>query len=144
MNKRFVFLTILALIIFCSCGTKESVKKNNDEDVLRERVIAYWNHKIKGEFDESYNYEEPFYRKKISRIRYIQSYGAARGEWLNAAIRDLKIEDESAKVAVNLRVKLIAAYLKGSDINAVLNEKWVKVDGIWYHVPEKSQAGVAN
>jgi len=135
--ERVAFTFIFFLIIFSGCAKKEAIKSVSDEEVLRGRVTAYWNHKVKEEFDRSYEYEDPLYRKKVGLVNYIKSFNTERAGWTNSAVEGLKIENESAIVDMKLRVRIVVKPSKNLEQDVLLKEKWVKVDGIWYHVPQQ-------
>jgi len=128
---------IFLLTIFSGCVTKEAVKNVSDEEVLRERVIAYWNHKIRQEFDKTYEFEDPLFRKKINIVNYIKGFNTARAGWTGASVEGLKIEEDSAIVDMKVRVKITVSSSGNIEQDVQLQEKWVKVDGLWYHVPQK-------
>jgi hypothetical protein len=138
--KRFTCASLIGiffLIIFLGCAKKDAIRKISDEEILRERVTAYWNHKVKQEFDKSYEYEDPLYRKKNNMVNYIRSFNTARAGWYGAGIEGLKIEGDSAIVDMKVRVKIIVSPSGSIEQDTPLKEKWVKVAGIWYHVPQK-------
>lgn len=130
---------IFCLIIFSGCATKEAVKNVPDEEVLRERIVAYWNHKVKQEFDKSYEYEDPYFRKKINMVNYIRSFHAGKSGWAGAKIEDLKIEGDSAIVDMKVMLRMHASSSRNVEQDVPIEERWVKADGIWYHVPKKSK-----
>lgn len=130
-------ITIFSLTILSGCVTKEARKDISDEEVLRHRIMAYWGHKIKKEFDKSYEYEDPLFRKKISMVNYIKGFNIAKASWSGASIEDLKIEGDSAIVDMRVRIKIIVSSSGNLEQDVALKERWVKVDGLWYHVPKK-------
>lgn len=128
---------IFFLTILVGCVTKEARKDISDEEVLRERIMAYWNHKVKQEFDKSYEYEEPLFRKKMTIVNYIKGFNTAKASWSGASIEGLKIEGDSAIVDMKVRVKIVVSSSGNIEQDVALKEKWVKVDGLWYHIPQK-------
>ena len=130
---------IFCLIIFSGCATKEAVKNSGDEEILRERVTAYWNHKINGEFEKSYEYESPLYRKQVSVMRYVSGFDTpSKVKWVGTGIESVAIDGDSANV--NLRVRL--SINTGNPDRKIgpetfESEQWVKVEGVWYHVPQR-------
>lgn len=134
--KRLV-AAIFLLTILSGCVTKEAIKDISDEEALRQRIMAYWNHKVKQEFEKSYEYEDPLFRKKMTIVKYIKGFNTARAGWSGASIEGLKIEGDSAIVDMKVRVKIVASSSGNIEQDVALKEKWVKVDGLWYHVPQK-------
>src|ERR1700690_3299340 len=73
-NLRVGAVVFFSLIIFSGCSIKEAVKNVPDEDILRERVMAYWGYKINEEFDKAYEFEYPLYRKTENAVNYIRHF----------------------------------------------------------------------
>lgn len=134
---RVFFGIIFLLIIFYGCAKKDAIKSVSDEEVLEERVMAYWNHKVKEEFDKSYEYESPLYKKTVNMVKYIKSFNTKRGGWIGAGIKSLKIEGDSGIVDMKVRVRISITSSNKIEHDVLLQEKWVKADGVWYHVPQK-------
>jgi len=129
-------IAILFLIILWGCAKKEMLKNIPDEAELRERVTMYWDYKVKEEFDKMYEYEYSLYRKQVSLTKYIKSFNTTRAKWMDASVKEIKIEDSNADVAMKVRV-LIYNSPRNIEQDVVVNEKWSKVEGKWYHIPQK-------
>lgn len=127
------------MIIFSGCSIKDTVKSGSESNKggLRERVAAYWDHKIKEEFDKSYYFEYPYYRQKVTMVNYIKTFNTSVLKWLAATPDEIKQEDDTAEVKVNLKVRVRPPFMKKYEYDTSVQEKWVKADGIWYHVPPK-------
>ena len=67
-----LYIAILFLIILSGCAKKEVLKTIPDEEVLRNRIVQYWNHKTKEELDKTYEYESPL--NKMTLTNYIRKY----------------------------------------------------------------------
>jgi hypothetical protein len=132
-----ISLMILSLVISSGCAPKETVKEKTDEEALRERVMAYWDYKIKGEFDKSYEYEDPLFRKKTGLVSYIRSFRPEVVKWKSVRIEKIAKEDDLATINLNVRTKVTLPQIKGVENNSEIKDKWVRVDGIWYHVSEE-------
>jgi hypothetical protein len=131
-----LYIAFFLLIILSGCAIKNALKGTTDEELLRERVTAYWNHKIKQEFDKSYEYEYPLYRKKINVVNYIKSFDTAKAGWSGAGIERVDMRGENATVDMKIMVKIAVSSSRDLEHDGFVKEKWVKVDGIWYHIPE--------
>ncbi len=142
-DKRWVLKIIgpinlvifFCLIIFSGCATKDAVRNLSDEDALRERVNVYWSYKIKEEYDKTYLLEAPLYKKMISPVAYIRRMNPAVA-YKAFDILDMTINKDmgSAEVKVGLKVQLKVPSVKPFVHDMVLTEKWVRIDGEWYHV----------
>jgi hypothetical protein len=133
-RKGLLSLVAGSLIILSGCATKDAVRSASDEDVLRERIAAYWDHRIKGELDKTYEFEDPFYRKKVGLVSYIKSFGGMV-KWKAVAVKDIEVSDNAAVVDLKITTDVRLPETKATDVTSAVKEKWVKVDGVWYHVP---------
>lgn len=135
MRSKFICTAFFFLIIFSGCSIKDAVKSGSDEEILRDRVMAFWDHKIKEEFDKSYEYEHPLYRKKTGMVQYIGSFNTYVVKWYSAKVDGIHMEGTTALVDLTVRTKVTLPQIKTSEVDSLLSEKWVKVDDVWYHVP---------
>jgi hypothetical protein len=136
MRCANLFIVFFCLIFFSGCSIKDTVNTRSDEDVLKERIMAYFNFKIKKEFDKSYEYEDPLYRKTISLSRYIKNQGHRQVK--AARIENLSIEGDKASVVMTLRVKVrlvseVGMAAQDIEHDAQTPQTWIKSDGQWYH-----------
>lgn len=142
--KRFWLLAIISiffLIIISGCAKKEAIKSLQDEEVLKERVTSYWNHKIKREFDKMYPYEDPLFRKRISLVAYIRQYGSPAMSYTSFKVQDIKMNDaEHAEVKIKTDVRLKVPGAKAFEHDTELTEQWVMIDREWYHVPKGNKS----
>lgn len=143
MVKHISWITIFFfLIIFSGCVTKEGIKKTEEgvleEAALRERVMAYWGYKIKQEFDKSYEYEDPFYRKTVNLVKYIKGFRTDVLRWKAAEIREMDIKGDKAVIKMGLKIDVKVPGVKRLERDSLITEEWVRVEGIWYHVPERA------
>lgn len=137
LNYVVKLAVIFSLLIFSGCATKEAVKNLTDEDQLKERVMAYWSYKVNQEFDKSYEYEAPFFRNTTSLVKYIRSFKSGRLEWKGAEVKSLKIDGSSAIIDLKISIRLDLGPSSKIEHEVPLKEKWVRVDGTWYNVPQK-------
>ncbi|MEJ2697028.1 MAG: hypothetical protein P8013_10305 [Candidatus Sulfobium sp.] len=143
--KRFFSVSVAAicigffgLIISSGCATKGAVKKVSDEEALRERVVAYWGFRSRGEYDRSYIFESPLYREKISLVNYIKRSGNPMVKYRDFEVVKIDKEDEDhaeVRVKVNGEYKIPGAKPFVHDM--FVNEQWVRLEGQWYHVFEQ-------
>ncbi len=98
--------------------------------------MAYWDLKMKGDFDKSYEYEHPVYRKTTRMAQYIKGFNTDEVKWLAVKVKGIKVEGTTAWVDLSVRTKVKLPMIRASEADSLLNEKWIKVDDVWYHVPE--------
>jgi len=134
MMSKFC-IAFFFLIIFSGCSIKEATKNGPDGGELRDRVATYWQLKVEEDFMKSYEYEAPYYRQQTSVMNYLKSMNTDMVKYLAATPGDVQLDGDSARVNVQLRVRVKPPQMKSDEYNTLLTEKWVKVDGVWYHVP---------
>ncbi len=141
MKLKFVNAVLFFLIILTGCSIKETVKNTSDQEILTERAAAYWGHMCRQEFDKAYDFEYPLYKKTVSLVEYIRRF-RPNVTWNNPVIENVRIEDGTASMEVKVETDIkmttpkAAKRIEARPV-AVINEKWIKVDGVWYHVPKK-------
>ncbi len=110
--------------------------------MLRDRVSEYWGCKVEEKFDKAYEFEYPVYRKKVGLTDYIRGFRPAM-KWTKAEVQTIEKQDETAEVTVKVDTKVNIAIPKRpkpaefENKGLELHERWVKIDGVWYHVPKR-------
>ena len=133
MMKRIFFI---ALIILLAVPVAQAKKVSNKKELLKKRVKAYWDLKAKGEFEKTYDYEAPSYRKKHKLTEYIRQFGRY-GKIENVKIDRIEFIDKNkAKVFLRMNLTIIGTYVNKMPVPTV--DYWTKEKGKWYHCfPEK-------
>jgi hypothetical protein len=132
LKSCVISLTVACLVIFWGCAavveTREepetAVTKGveDQENRVKTRVHEYWGYKIKRDFEKSYLYESPEYRKEVKLVDYLKSFGPGV-EWLGAEVDRV----------VRYRWTMVSAGPK-EGITSTSTEKWKDVNGTWYHL----------
>jgi hypothetical protein len=122
------------LIISSGCATKDTLKGTADEELLRERVAAYWNYRIASELEKCYEYEYPLTRKMQNLVNYIQSFDTGALQWQRFDIKKISIEEDIARVDLSLKVRVKLPRITVSEPDANVTDLWVRHEGQWYHV----------
>lgn len=128
------FAVIFSLIIFSGCATKDAVRNLSDEDVLRERVVAYWGHKVNREFVKAYEYEYNPEHKTLERYVLMHSNPAIGFKSFNVESIVINKEDGSADVGLTIVPSLKVPGVRPFEIPKTITERWVRVKESWYHV----------
>lgn len=125
---------IFPLIIFFGCATKDAVRNLSDEDILRERVMAYWSNRVNRAFDKAFEYEyNPEYKTKE---RYVGAYSNPTIGVKSFSADSIVInkEDDSASVALTIVSIFKAPGVKAFEPPMTITERWVRVKELWYHI----------
>ena len=134
--KRVLPVAILLLVFLAGCVTTKAKHNISDEEGLRERVVSYWDYRIKGDLDKSYGYEDPLYRKAVTLVQYIRRSNDII-DVKAVKVGKVALENDTAQVDLDMQVEVHAPGARPLKTQIQRKEKWGKVDGIWYHVIEK-------
>ncbi|QTA84478.1 antitoxin [Desulfonema magnum] len=102
------------------------------EAELRDRVNAYWQHKIKGEFAEAYLYEHPNFRKGVNLTNYVKGFVGGMA-WQKVDIESVSTEKESATVLLKINYILVGIYTPNEGLTRNIRDYWQWSDDHWYH-----------
>jgi hypothetical protein len=117
------------------CSTKTQIIKEEEETVLKRRVQEYWSYKIKGEWDKSYAYESPDYREKVNLQRYVYKNGRFIEKWVGFDILEIWTSGEEGNVKLNIEYRYLIPQVQRKGVfQRIVEEKWIKKDGNWYHI----------
>jgi len=139
--KRFTlasFIGIFFLIIFLGCAKKEAIRKISDEEILKERVTTYWNHKVKRDFVKAYEYESPL-SKEMTATKYVQMHANPALTYKSFEIRSIiKKADDIADVELMVVPVAKVPGAKPFEHEIAITERWVKVNDTWYHLSRRA------
>jgi len=139
-SSRISWLLVMVLAIMVLSCQGAGVRKNTDErEALKKRVTEYWGYKIKREFDRAYQMELPLYRKTVSMVRYIKRFRSTL-RWKEIEIEGIDLKGDRADVRLKVRQKALVPGIparEGIEFTNAVKERWIKEDGVWYHVPRK-------
>jgi hypothetical protein len=133
MNFKKLALLTACLVSILSCATLPIFN-----ETLEKRVNQFWEARVKGDFDEAYRYERISQTLKgYSKQEYIKHAFSGGVTLQSFKIKDIKlIDDDTAEVYLEVVFKLNPT--GGIDIKTPIQadskDKWVKIDGQWYHV----------
>ncbi len=135
MRKGFFSVVTIALFLLNGCSEKPQERYENvtikeqksfskKEQDLVKRFSAYWHYRLKNQLDKSYQYELPYQRYLISVDDYksqIDSYGEGT-----------KVELASISY-ISPNIVAVKRLIKTPKRKYTLKDKWVYVNGTWYH-----------
>ncbi len=115
---------------------------------LRERVLAYWQARVKKDYQAEYDLLEPRLRARVPA----EEYGRGRTiQYLGAQVESVERRGSFARVGVRILVKMTIPPLPIPQAAAVpspqrteatlLQDHWVLIRGAWYRTQE-ADAGV--
>lgn len=130
-----VIISVFLALTVSSCALKG--KSLSQEDMLRQRICAFWDLVVEGRYDQAYEYEYPILRKDMDVNIYSANWSNPLARYRGAQIKSIEFkEDGLASVKMVFDIALKPPGLKGSScFKFERPEKWVESDGQWYHVP---------
>lgn len=122
---------LLALLLVGFTGLQQPAGAAPDES-LRERVIQYWEARMRDDLLATYQLHEPAFRRAVTFAAFSQGRGAT--PTLAYEILDERVEDDVAFVTVRKQstikhqqlIKPVQPRWTESE------EQWIRVDGVWY------------
>jgi len=138
--KLITFVSALALLGGCASTGGYSAEEPSTEahkQRLAERVLAYWKHMEKQEWEKVYDYYDPFMRAQVTRVDYARSR-AKEIHYYDPKVGEIKIRGRIAdvKVPVDVEIKdLVVApgrVQSGPRTPRQLEVRWLWIDGDWY------------
>lgn len=135
--KSSVLIVLGSLIALCAiqCAPKKQIIKQDDEAILRGRAQEYWSYKIKGEWDKSYPYESPEYRKEVNISGYINQNRRMPIKWEGFNAVEIWTSGEEGYVKLNIKYRYLIPETAKANFERLIEEKWIKSqDGGWYRL----------
>src|SRR5512135_892816 len=132
---------LLAPLALAACGGGSSVKAPSDDSVLEKRSVERWNLLIAHKAEKAYDYLTPGSRMTETREKYAADMNNRPVHWQSVTYIDRKCDDPDAcTVQLQASFSVNMSARMGHDIQSVtlLWERWIRVNGQWYYLPERS------
>ena len=137
MARAMLVVTVLACVSCSAMGPPKTLTED-DKTTLLKRVTERWQLIVKKDFASTYQYTTPKYREVFPKALYVNkfSYG------VDMQLTGVEILHYDARAAVaSVAVGVMSRPAKQTSVasNALgalpltLNEKWIFVDGQWWH-----------
>ena len=145
-HYRKVLLLLLIFAVVSCAGIRKSPKTG--EELLRERVDAYWNLRVEGELDKTYQFEYPLYRKKVSYNSYLRRFSNPTFRFEDIKVTHIDVKDKEANIKLKVKVvirginrrALVVGAIRNNrrsfEADAVIKDKWIRWRDVWYHIPD--------
>jgi hypothetical protein len=145
---RIGFAAGLALLLAaCASGgaTKSSASAKAAAGVAVEtRAAQRWQHLIEGRTDAAYEYLTPGARSTKTREEWAKEMAQRPIKWTKADYLDKACDsDDACLVRLQIEYKAPLQGAPGGLMAApgILTERWIRIDGIWYFLPESLVSG---
>lgn len=138
---KILFL-ILIMLMLNACQTVQNSEQNIElksvvfvtedkpESELKSRIKEYWSNFLERKWDKNYLMESPSNRKKFNSKAYSIYFN---GGWPSDKVEIININPISENnywVTVKISMNHLVT---GEKKRVGKTEKWIKVNGIWYH-----------
>lgn len=130
-------LALLALAA-CGAGAVKPAAKAQDDSVLQKLATERWSLLIEHHADKAYDYLTPGTRTTQTREKYAREMSNRPVHWKSVEYVDHKCDDPDA-CTVQLRASYsvnLNARMGSVDSVTLVWERWVRIDGRWYYLPE--------
>lgn len=112
-------------------------------DGVEERAQVRWDLLIAKQAARAWDLLSPGVRAASKREEYAAAFTHRPVSWLAAKVAGKKCDADSCTLQVEVRYKAEIPQSSAGPIEstAYLQERWIRVDGAWYLVPEKAPGG---
>jgi hypothetical protein len=110
---------------------------------VEERAQVRWDLLVARRADRAWDLLSPGARAAQKREEYAALFSHRPVTWLSAKVDSKKCDADSCTLKVEVRYKAEIPQSSAGPIEstAYLEERWIRVDGAWYLVPEKASGG---
>ena len=100
-------------------------------------MVERWALLIAKRGQDAFDYLTPGYKQTHDRVKYGTEMGDRPVRWYRAAFDHSECASEdSCEVAVLVDFKVrISAGMGVTESFAYIKEQWIRIEGVWYHVP---------
>ena len=122
---------LLALLLVGFAGLQQPAGAAHDE-ALRERVVQYWEARMRGDLLATYQLHEPAFRRAVTFAAFAQGRGTTPTTAYE--ILDERVEGDVAFVPVKKQstVKIPQLVKPVQPRWTETEEQWIRVEGVWY------------
>ena len=128
-------------MVVSSVAYSGGAKVTPDIDALKERVKKRWMAKIDYDFASAYKFQTPAYKDVFSKELYVHLF-SKNLVWELKGVNGIEFDEvsEVATVKVDIEtssVNPVNGDRKSTALPARLTEKWLHIDGQWWHSSSK-------
>lgn len=140
---RVAAMTGLAFAL-AACGTGTTRQDAKTPQITAEsRAQARWDSLIAGKHEDAYAFLAPGVRSTRPLDVYVRDLANRPVKWVKATTIGQNCEEDSCTVDVEIeyRVDLPARGVGTVQVPHRQQERWIRLDGVWYFVPEDVATG---
>ncbi len=140
MFKILRVLALAAMVVLAAACSPGNVKKGGGSSKVEDRAVQRWEDLIAKRSADAYEYLTPGYKKTHPKEIYATTMAKRPVEWKTVNYMRQECEDENTcTVFIYLVYELrISAGIPGPvEGVSIEKEKWLRIKGVWYHLPDK-------
>ena len=140
LNRYFylffkIIINFLVIFLFLThCASKTNLIREDEREVLRNRIKEYWLYQINGNVEKAYQCEVPVFREKVSIIGYLNRFKLIK--YLESDVLEVDINGDEADSTVRLTYRMLLKKIERKSWSKIEKERWIREKNIWYHIPE--------
>jgi hypothetical protein len=134
---RFLPAAALAVLLTACASAGPAKPQASAAQTALERSVARWQAIIEGRPDAAWEMLTPGARSAKPREIYAQEWKQKPVHYTAVAPVDEICDQDACTVTVELAydVRIPLAGVGTQQAEAVLDERWVRIDGVWYYLP---------
>ena len=134
---RLLTVLSLALLTLAACGPSGPDEKDPQE-VVTELAQQRWGLLLERDFEAAWDFKSPGFREMTFRQDYAMEMARRPVRWLTAEVSAVECEPEVCVVTIEGTYQAPGARhgLNRMELPRVTEERWIRVDGQWWHVSE--------
>lgn len=129
-----------AAVVLAACAAGGPAKKPAPAvaQTALERAVDRWQAIIDGRAGDAWEMLTPGVRSTKTKELYTQEWAVKPVHYRTVAPVDEICDADACTVTVELEydVKVPLAGVGEQRLGAVLDERWIRLDGVWYHLPD--------
>jgi hypothetical protein len=158
MKKTSIYLLAAACfaIVLAACGTTGGTKQAapgatpaartaaKAGAALEDRAVERWQHMIAGQPELAYDFMSPGARSTKSREAWAKEMSERPIKWKKVNYLDKACDSDDAceiRVQIEYQAPLQGTAGGVASASGILTERWIRIDGIWYFLPESLVSG---
>lgn len=131
---QYFFVFVFIFVLGCSQNYNKYVNVDSNITIdsdLKKRYLEYWLYKSEHNFEEAYKYELP-YLNFVKNLEWYKEFNAESKKHFATNLLKIDINKKDTDI-VYIRSNFKAKYLDSN-----VTEKWIKVNGTWFHYYSQS------
>ncbi len=146
MTKLRLFLAAIVATLVCACATQPRESALPAAEIpLAERAVQRWQYLIDGKPELAWEMLTPGVRSAKPREKYAEEMANRAVRWTKVSFRDQECEQpDSCLVRVDVEYRVVLPVNRVGEMTvpgSALVERWLRLDGQWYHLPDEFNAG---